>query len=77
MTITVKYWRGTTQLEAKARTYRGAMKIAARNQNAYGPRYYDDAGVELHDDGNGLCYPDPEIVKSPSGVVVERRVYAV
>ena len=70
--ITVRYWRGTTQLEATATTYAGAMRIASRNQNACTARFCDAAGVELHDDGQGLCYLDPEIVGQ-----VERRLYAV
>lgn len=42
-------------MEATATTYRGAMRIASRNQNAYGPRFYNERGKELHDDGNGLA----------------------
>lgn len=65
MTITVRYWRGTQQCEAKARSYRGAMRIAARNQNAYGPTYWDPDGRQLHDLGCALVYypeDDGEIV---------------
>ena len=69
MKITVRYWRGTTQYVGTATTYRGALRIASRNQNAYSPRYYDDKGTALYDDGNGLayCYTDQQ----------GRTVYAV
>jgi hypothetical protein len=30
------------------------MRIAARNQNAYGPQFYAADGEKLLDDGNGL-----------------------
>lgn len=59
-TVTVKYWRGTLQLTGKSTSYRGAMRIAIKNQNAYSPRFYDAQGRELHDDGNGLAYIDPQ-----------------
>ncbi len=52
--IRVTYWRGTTQCEGKATTYRGAMRIASRNRNAYGPCFYAADGEKLLDDGNGL-----------------------
>jgi len=52
--IRVTYWRGTRQCEGRATTYRGAMRIAARNQNAYGPQFYAADGEKLLDDGNGL-----------------------
>lgn len=55
--IRVEYWRGTLQLTGKARTYRGAMRIAARNQNAWSPRFYAE-NRQLFDDGNGLAYAD-------------------
>ena len=58
--MTVKYWRGTTRLEGKATTYRGALRLASHNQNAYPPRYYDNRGVELHDTGYGLAYEEPD-----------------
>lgn len=74
--ITVRYWRGTTQFEDKADTYEAAQQIAARNNNAYGPTFWDENGEQLHDDGAGLCYGDPEIVKHHSGLVEERRFYA-
>lgn len=77
MTVTVRYWRGTIQLEEKVKTYREAMSIASQNQNAYGPSFFDENGVELHDDGQGLCYPDPEVEKTADGTVIERRLYAV
>lgn len=55
--ITVAYWRGTRQCTGTATTYRGAMRIASRNQNAYPPTYY--AGDrQLIDDGIGLAYQD-------------------
>jgi hypothetical protein len=57
MEITVKYWRGTTQFEGVATTYAGAMRIAARNQNAYNPTFWDGE-LKLIDDGNGLAYDD-------------------
>lgn len=60
MKITVKYWVGTAQYEGTAKTYKGALRIASRNQNAYGPRFYDDAGAELHDTGFGLAYEEPD-----------------
>lgn len=58
MKITVKYWRGTRELTGTATTYRGAMRIARRNQNAYPPRFYDPAGKQLFDVGHGLAYED-------------------
>ncbi len=58
MKVTVRYWRGTTQHSGIATTYRGAMRLADRNQNAYDPHFYDDQGKELYDDGHGLRYPD-------------------
>jgi hypothetical protein len=60
MGITVTYWRGTQRCEDKARTYRGAQRIAARNRNAYPPRYYDEEGRQLYDDGHGLRYEDSD-----------------
>jgi hypothetical protein len=53
-TIIVRYWKGTTQLEAKARTYAGAMRIADRNQNAYPATFWTPAGERLIDDGGHL-----------------------
>jgi hypothetical protein len=53
--ITVVYWIGTRQCESTATTYRGAMRIACRSQNAHGPKFYDASGEQLHDDGNGLA----------------------
>lgn len=52
--IIVKYWRGTMQLQGTATSYRGAMRIASRNQNAYGPSFWTEDGEQLHDDGNCL-----------------------
>lgn len=72
--ITVKYWRGTMQLTGKAKTYRGAMKLASKNQNAYSPQFYDSTGRELLDDGNGLCYKDEAENETGSHVT---RIYAV
>lgn len=77
MIVTVKYWIGTTQHEGKATTYKGAMRLASKNRNAYSPSFYDSKGVELFDDGIGLAYPDAETVLAESGAVIERRVYAV
>ena len=68
VTVTVRYWRGTTQLTGKAYTYRGAMRIAAKNQNLHGPTFYHE-DRELFDDGNGLAYAD----EAENG----ERVYAV
>lgn len=45
---TVKYWRGTLQLEGKATTARGVARICARNRNAYDPKIYDAQGKRLH-----------------------------
>jgi hypothetical protein len=53
--IVVKYWRGATQHEGKATSYAGAMRLAAKNQNAYGPTFWTEDGEQLHDDGNGLA----------------------
>lgn len=75
--IQVNYWRGTTKLTATATTYRGAVRIANRNQNTYGPSFYDAQGRKLHDDGVGLCYDEPEVEQLADGTTVERRVYAV
>lgn len=74
--VTVKYWAGTTRLEGAATSYRGAMRLASKNQNKFGPTFYDESGVELHDDGNGLAYPDSETVIK-DGLTIEYRRYAV
>lgn len=74
MTVTVKYWIGTTQYDGKATTYRGAMRLAAKNCNAYGPTYYDENGVQLFDDGQGLAYEDEDVCDE-RGVTI--RTYAV
>lgn len=58
MKITVYYWRGTLQLTGIATTYRGARRIASRNQNKFGPTYYDEQGNQLYDVGFGLAYPE-------------------
>lgn len=55
--VTVHYWRGTTQLTGTATTYRGAMRIASRNQNAFPPTFSDEDGRELYDTGYGLAIP--------------------
>jgi hypothetical protein len=47
-------------LEGVATTYRGALRIASRNQNAYPARFYDEAGKELHDTGYGLAYEESD-----------------
>ena len=75
--VTVVYWQGTTQRSEQASSYEEALEIAGRNQNAYSARYYDDRGRELYDDGNGLCYPEPERIRTADGTVIERVVYAV
>jgi hypothetical protein len=64
-------------MSGTAKTYRGAMRVASNNQNAYPPRYFDENGVELHNDGYGLAYPEPEMAIAPDGSKIERRVYAV
>jgi hypothetical protein len=55
--IRVNYWRGTTQQTGTATTYRGAMRIASRNQNAHSPTFWDGER-QLIDDGLGLAYLD-------------------
>lgn len=57
MRIQVIYWRGTTQCVGYARTYRGAMRIASRNQNKYSPTFWD-GDRRLLDNGYGLVYED-------------------
>ncbi len=71
--VTVNYWRGTMRLTGTANTYRGAMRIASRNENSFGPRFYE-GDRELIDDGHGLAYLDE--VERESGPVVVRK-YAV
>lgn len=56
MKIIVRYWLSTTQVEGTAKTYAGAMRLASKNQNTHAPTFYDENGVELRDDGNGLAY---------------------
>ena len=68
--IIVSYWRGTMQLKGTARSYRGAMRIASRNQNAYPPTFEDGDGKSLFDDGNGLAYEEHEATEG-------KRLYAV
>jgi hypothetical protein len=53
--IVVKYWLGTLRCEGKATTYAGAMRIASRNRNAFGPTFWTEDGEQMHDDGNGLA----------------------
>ena len=51
--IEVTYWRDTTRLTATATTYRGAMRIASRNRNAYPPTFRNaDTGETLIDFGD-------------------------
>ena len=59
-TVTVKYWRGTTQHEGKAKTYRGAMRLASKNQNAFPATFFDADDNKLYDTGYGLAYPEPD-----------------
>jgi hypothetical protein len=60
-TVRVVYWEGATQVEAEASTYAEAITLAAKNRNAYPPRYYDSAtGKQLYDDGNGLRGEDDD-----------------
>ena len=47
--VRVEYWCGTTQMTGTAMTYRGAMRLAAKNRNAYSPKFYD-GNRELLDD---------------------------
>jgi hypothetical protein len=76
--VRVTYWRGTTECEGVATSYRGAMRIASRNQNAWEPRFYDaETGERLYDDGQGLANPDrDEEIKLESCTTV-RRCYVV
>jgi len=55
--VRVEYWCGTTQVTGTATTYRGAMRLAAKNRNACSPKFYE-GDRELLDDGNGLAYAD-------------------
>ena len=57
MQIRVQYWRGTRECEGTASTYRGAMRIAARNSNAFDPTFWD-GDRKLIDDGHGLAYEE-------------------
>ena len=70
--IRITYWSGTTQCEATATTYRGALRIASRNRNAYGPSFYDQDGQRLHDDGSGLAYEE-----TAEDLAAGQRRYAV
>ena len=60
VSVIITYWVGTQQLTGRAKSYRGAMRIASRNQNAFGPYFHDEDGVELHDDGQGLAYEETD-----------------
>lgn len=60
MKIRVVYWMGTLRCQAMARTYRGAMRIAARNQNAFPAKFYDEDGRKLYDCGFGLEYEEQQ-----------------
>lgn len=53
--IIVQYWVGTMRHIDTANTYAEAMEIVSRNQGPYGPRFLNENGDELHDDGNGLA----------------------
>lgn len=66
--IRVYYWDRSTPRMGTARTYAGAMRIAARNQNAFRPTFWE-GGRELIDDGHGLVYEDT--------IASGRLVYAV
>ena len=68
MKITVRYWIGASWFRGTATTYKGAMRIAARNQNAWPVRFYDQAGRELYDTGYGLAYPEADA--GAPGVIV-------
>jgi len=73
--IIVKYWRGTMRCEGKATSYRGAMRIAGRNQNAYGPTFWAESGEQLHDDGNCLV-AESEIERHSREPQTAMRAYA-
>lgn len=68
--IIVRYWQGTTQVEATATTYKGAMRIASRNQNAYPPTFWTPSGEQLYDNGFCLCR-ESDIGKAGVGGVIE------
>ena len=53
-TIKVNYWRGTTRYTGVARTYRGAMRIASRNQNVWPATFWTPSGEKLCDVGGAL-----------------------
>lgn len=67
--IIVRYWRGTTQVEATASTYQSAMRIASRNQNAYPPTFWTLDGERLHDNGYCLCKESDIEKAGTSGVI--------
>lgn len=52
--VRVFFWIGNTQYERIARTYKGAIRIANRNNNAYDAKFYSKDGIELFDTGNNL-----------------------
>lgn len=64
--IKVVYWVGTTQMEATAKTYSGAMKIASRNSNACSTRFYAEDGEQLVDLG-GCLVRVSDAEKNPAG----------
>lgn len=72
MKIKVVYWAGTVQVEAFANSYRGAMKLAARNNNAYDPTFYDADGYRLHDDGIGLRREDSLVYECVDPAALKR-----
>jgi hypothetical protein len=58
MNVIVRYWNGTQQFTGIATTYRGAMRIVARNRNAYPPTFEDEQGRRLYDVEYGLAYEE-------------------
>ena len=73
--IVVKYWRGTTQLTGTATSYRGAMRIASRNQNAYCPTFWTEDREQLHDLGDVLV-TESEIERQWKEPTTALRAYA-
>ena len=74
MKITVNYWLGTTQFTGHATTVRGALRIAAKNRNAFSVRFYDERGLAmapmaLPEGGCGLAYFDEETPENLRDVV--------
>lgn len=73
--IIVKYWRGTTQLEAEAKSYSEAMRIASRNQNAFGPTYWTPQGEKLID-YHGVLVEESELERNANEPNTTIRAYA-